>query len=193
MGDMSRGALRLLRFMRTFDSGRTFMYQKTLAARLGCAPRTLREWLKELRDAGLIASQKRQHSSAEHVFTDAGAKAVEISSQTGGIRPSIRPSVRPSGAARVLGIVSSIEKAAPKKLPQVENLPEYARLFVRSLERCQITPDSPGYQPVVEAAAASGRAPGEAAWVFDRLIQEARFRGKSLQYLVSAFRGELVG
>jgi len=66
--NLSRGARRLLDLLKSFArrSGRAFPFQKTLAEKLEVKIRTIKRWVRELREAGLIAVRRRQHSSAEY-------------------------------------------------------------------------------------------------------------------------------
>lgn len=72
---LSRGAQRCFSFLKSLArfSGRAFPLQETVAIRLGCKRRMVRYYLAELREAGLIvATKKRQHSSAEYVLSQTG-------------------------------------------------------------------------------------------------------------------------
>jgi hypothetical protein len=71
---MSRGAKRCLRFLESLarKSGRAFPLQTTIAAECDCKLRMVRYYLAELRRAGfIVATKKRQHSSAEYVLRPA--------------------------------------------------------------------------------------------------------------------------
>lgn len=61
---MTRGAIQLLKLLRSY--GRAFPFQATLAAKLGCTERTVRRYVQELSESGLLIVQKRGHSSAEY-------------------------------------------------------------------------------------------------------------------------------
>ena len=66
MENLSRGARRCFQTLQSFarKSGRAFPFQSTLAAELEVDIRTVRRYIRELRIAGWISVEKRQHSSA---------------------------------------------------------------------------------------------------------------------------------
>ncbi len=101
--NLSRGARRLLSLLQSYArlSGRAFPFQATLARKLDCDTRTIRRYVAELREAGLLNVQKRQHSSAEY-FIQTGQNV------RSGVRSDVRSDVR-SGTARGLGGLSGGE------------------------------------------------------------------------------------
>ena len=88
--NLSRGARRLLDLLKSFArrSGRAFPFQKTLAEKLEVKIRTIKRWVRELREGGLIAVRRRQHSSAEYEIQ----KGQEYEIQKGQNVPSDVPS-----------------------------------------------------------------------------------------------------
>lgn len=114
---LSRGTRRLLTELKSYarHSGRAFPFQETLATRLGVDVRTIKRWVRELREAGQITVRRRQHSSAEYEIQ----KGQNV------------PSNVPSGAENVLSgapylyMSSNLElrgvRPATKKPPQSED------------------------------------------------------------------------
>ncbi len=176
--NLSRGARRLLSLLQSYArlSGRAFPFQATLARKLDCDTRTIRRYVAELREAGLLNVQKRQHSSAEY-FIQTGQNV------RSGVRSDVRSDVR-SGTARGLGglsggefgISNSADDVA-RKPPAKEPLWESIRRYVGDLQRRGLSEEQARAGVVLGLArrAASGITdPIRTASYFAGPVQEAK-------------------
>lgn len=70
--ELSAGAKRLLGIIHSLHSirGEAFPFQRTLARRLGVCVRTIKRWLRNLIDAGLVIVQRRGPTSALYLPQD---------------------------------------------------------------------------------------------------------------------------
>jgi Helix-turn-helix domain len=115
LADLSSGARRCFSLLASFAarSGQAFPFQRTLAMKLDCNLRTVNRYVRELRDAGILAVRKRQRSSALYSFSQA------VEDPAG--RPR-KPGVKPSGVVsnvvsgprlKSVGSMSTSERGSP--------------------------------------------------------------------------------
>ena len=66
---LSPGARETLRTIKTLSkrTGHSRIYQAALAEKLKCSVRTLKRWLQELHEAGLITRKLNQHQPAHYI------------------------------------------------------------------------------------------------------------------------------
>lgn len=115
---MSGGAWQVLGLIGSLSRrhGYAFMFQNKMAARLGCTVRTLQRRLRELREAGMITVQKRQHMSAIYTVVEKPVKNV-VSGVVSGV-VSANPHIGESNAE--LKASSQLSLAFPQQFIEHE-------------------------------------------------------------------------
>ncbi len=140
---LSRGARRTLQALHWFFNGKTECWprQQTIARRVGCGLRSVKRYLDELRDAGVIESHQRPNSACVYHLVDCKELALPEEIGTPGGTPVGTPTMKEVEVKPLNTAETEIHALVTELLGEYQ-LGGYVEPFTSVRTRAGILPDA---------------------------------------------------